>query len=219
MPSGVCIPLMKKFLIFQFLPALMLASSLIRLEAQTSDRELDPPVLPGDRVELAISQEDDLSGNFPVDQHFIVTLPLIGDIDVRGETERSLRDKVRDGLQDELRNPSIQVRVLKRVRVLGAVIAPGIFYVDVTMSVADVLALAGGRTPAAREGAVALRRDGEVMTTDVFVDTVFSDLAVRTGDELLILERSWLDRNLAPVVTGISATVSVLLALLIGGGG
>ena len=84
MPSGVCIPLMKKFLIFQFLPALMLASSLIRLEAQTSDRELDPPVLPGDRVELAISQEDDLSGNFPVDQHFIVTLPLIGDIDVRG---------------------------------------------------------------------------------------------------------------------------------------
>jgi protein involved in polysaccharide export with SLBB domain len=209
---------MKKLLIVHYLPVFLLALWVIGLEAQTSDPELDPPVLPGDHVELRISQEDDLSGSFPVDQHFIVTLPLIGDINVREETERSLRAKVREGLQEQLRNPSIQLRVLKRVRVLGAVIAPGIFYVDLTMSVADVVALAGGRTPAAREGAVALRRDGQVLMTDVFIDTLFSDIAVRTGDEILILERSWLDRNLGPVVTGISATVSVLIALLLSGG-
>jgi len=219
MRSGIRIPPMKKLPIFQCLLVFVLALPLVGLEAQIPEPEVDPPVLPGDHIELQIPLEEDLSGSFPVDQHFIVTLPLIGDINVRGETERSLRAKVREGLQEEIRNPSIQVRVLKRVRILGAVIAPGIFYVDLTMSVADVLALAGGRTPAAREGAVSLRRDGEVMTSDVFVDTLFSDLAVRTGDELLILERSWLNRNLGPVVTGISATVSVLIALLISGGG
>ncbi len=174
----------------------------------------DPPVLPGDLVSLEVWREEELTGEFLVDQHFLVTLPLIGELDVRGETELSLRSRVRTLMQVELLNPSIQVFVLKRVRVLGAVIEPGIFHVDATMSVADALASAGGRTPTAQQGRVILRRDGELSEIDVFEDDRLSDLAVRTGDELLVPEKRWLERNLGPVVTGLTATAALIFAIL-----
>jgi len=100
------------------------------------------------------------------------------------------------------------------VRVLGAVIEPGIFHVDATMSVADALASAGGRTPTAQQGRVILRRDGELSEIDVFEDDRLSDLAVRTGDELLVPEKRWLERNLGPVVTGLTATAALIFAIL-----
>jgi len=193
-------------------PGGLLAQSQAQSQAQVEAP--DPPVLPGDVVSLEVWREEELTGWFLVDQHFLVTLPLIGEIDVRGETELSLRARVRSLMQVELRNPSIQVFVLKRVRVLGAVIEPGIFHVGATMSVADALASAGGRTPTAQQGQVRLRRDGELFDIDVFEDARLSDLAVQTGDELLVPEKRWLERNLAPVVAGLTVTTGLVFAIL-----
>ena len=193
---------------------LVLVAAPAEVPAQAQGTAADPPVLPGDLVSLEVWREEDLTGEFLVDQHFLVTLPLIGELDVRGETELSLRERVRLLMQKELLNPSIQVLLLKRVRVLGAVIEPGIHYVDATMSVADALALAGGRTPSARAGAVTLRRGGELIEVDVFLDARLSALAVQTGDELLVPEKSWLERNLGAVVTGLSATAGIIFAIL-----
>ena len=184
------------------------------LLAQAQDVTPDPEVLPGDLISLEVWREEDLTGEFLVDQHFLVTLPLIGELDVRGETELSLRDRVRGLMQAELLNPSIQVLVLKRVRVLGAVIEPGIFHVDATMSVADALAFAGGRTPNARQGVVSLRRGGELLEVDVFEDARLSDLAVQTGDELLVPDKAWLDRHLGPVFAGLTATAALIFTIL-----
>ena len=204
----------RPFLLSLLLVVLVLVAAPVGLPAQAQGTAADPPVLPGDLVSLEVWREEDLSGEFLVDQHFLVTLPLIGEIDVRGETELSLRVRVRELMQVELINPSIEVLVLKRVRVLGAVIEPGIFHVDATMSVADALASAGGRTPSARQGAVTLRRGGETIEIDVFEDDRLSDLAVRTGDELLVPQKRWLERNLGPVVTGLTATAGLIFAVL-----
>lgn len=173
----------------------------------------DPPVLPGDIIRLGVWREKELSGEFPVDQHGLVSLPLIGEIDVTGETELSLRARVREAMRRELREPSIEVTVLKRVRVLGEVREPGVYALDPTMSVADALAMAGGRTPLALEGQVTLRREGERIVTDVREDTRLADLTVRTGDELLVRQRSWVDRNAGALLTGGAAMVGILVAL------
>lgn len=204
----------RPFLLSLLLVALVLVAAPVGLPAQAQDTAADPPVLPGDLVSLEIWREEDLTGEFLVDQHFLVTLPLVGELDVRGETELSLREKVRELMQAELINPSIEVLLLKRVRVLGAVLEPGIFHVDGTMSVADALALAGGRIPSARPGMVTLRRGGELIEVDVLEDDRLSDLAVRTGDELLVPEKRWLERNLGPVVTGLTATAGLIFAIL-----
>jgi len=195
--------------------AVLLAIAPVGLSAQARGPEADPAVLPGDVVRLRVWREGDLTGDFLVDQHFLVTLPLIGELDVRGETELSLRARVRSMMRRELRNPSIQLVVLKRVRVLGGVIEPGILYLDATMSVADALALAGGRTSDASEGKVTLRRNGQVIETDIFEDMRLADLAVQTGDELLVPEKAWLDRNLTPVVTGLTATLGLVIAIFV----
>ena len=204
----------RPYLLSLMLVALVLVAAPVGLSAQALDTAADPAVLPGDVVSLEVWREEDLTGEFLVDQHFLVTLPLIGELHVRGETELSLRERVRLLMQAEIINPSIQVLVLKRVRVLGAVIEPGIFHVDATMSVADALASAGGRTPTAQPGAVTLRRGGELIEIDVFEDARLSDLAVRTGDELLVPEKRWLERNLGAVVTGLTATVGLTFAIL-----
>ena len=197
-----------------YLLVLMLVAVPVGAVAQAQEPAPDPLVLPGDVVSLKVWGEEDLTGEALVDQHYLVTLPLIGELDVRGETELSLRERVRSLMRVELLNPSIELLVFKRVRVLGAVIEPGIFHVDATMSVADALASAGGRTPNAQPGAVTLRRDGERLEIDVFEDTRLSDLAVRTGDELLVPERRWLERNLGPLVTGLTATAGLIFAIL-----
>ena len=196
-----------------FLLSLVLVAAPVGPPAQAQDSVADPPVLPGDWVSLEVWQED-MTGEFLVDQHFLVTLPLIGELDVRGETELSLREKVRDLMQAELINPSIRVFVLKRVRVLGAVNRPGMFHVDATMSVADALAAAGGWTPSARRGMVILRRGGELIEVDVYLDAQLSALAVRTGDELLVPEKAWLELNLIPIAMGLTTTVGLIFAIL-----
>ncbi len=196
-----------------FLLSLVLVAAPVGHPAQAQDSVADPPVLPGDLVSLEVWRED-MTGEFLVDQHFLVTLPLIGELDVRGETELSLREKVRDLMQVELINPSIGVFVLKRVRVLGAVNRPGMFHVDATMSVADALAAAGGWTPSARPGMVILRRGGELIEVDVYLDAQLSALAVRTGDELLVPEKSWLELNLIPIAMGLTTTAGLIFAIL-----
>jgi len=88
------------------------------------------------------------------------------------------------------------------------------FHVGATMSVADALAAAGGWTPSARHGTVILRRGGEVIEVDVFADAQLSALAVRTGDELLVPEKAWLELNLLPVVMGVTAQAVLIFAIL-----
>ena len=57
-------------------------------------------------------------------------------------------------------------------------------------------------------------KPGELIQIDVFDDTRLSDLAVRTGDELLVPEKRWLERNLGPVVTGFTATAALIFTIL-----
>jgi len=198
-------------------PFVMLASLFFMVPAWPAFAQApaaDPPVLAGDIIQLEVWREGGISGQYQVDQHSLVTLPLVGELDVRGETELSLRAKVRGALQRELVNPSIQLFVLKRIRVIGAVIQSGVFNLGGTMTVADALAMAGGLSPLAEEGKVTLRRDGGAEITDVRESTRLSDLAVRSGDELLVRQRSWIDRNLAAIVTGATAGVGILVALI-----
>lgn len=185
------------------------------LVAQDRAGPADPAVNPGDMIRLEVWREEEMTGEYLVDQHGLVTLPLVGEIDTRGQTELSLRALVRERMNESLWNPSIQLFVLKRVRVLGEVMEPGLFNLDATMSVADALALAGGRTPLARGGLVVLRRPGQQVETDVQTSVLLSDLDIRTGDELLVPRDTWLNQHLGAVVTGATGILTAAVILLV----
>src|SRR5262249_41877115 len=123
---------------------------LVRAQEPGSDRtapaDSSKYLAPGDRVKLEIWREPDLSGEFEVDEGGMAMLPKLGPTRVTGLTSDALKAELISRYQVYLRNPTIGVTVLHRVSVEGAVRNPGIYTVAPTMTLADVLALAGGAT-------------------------------------------------------------------------
>ena len=118
------------------------------------------PLHPGDAVRLRIWQEPELSGEFTVDEGGDVVLPKIGRVNVNGVPPEVLEQQLIESYQKFLIHSSIEVRLLRRVQVLGAVREPGLYPVDATMTISDALALAGGTTSEGNPRRVELVRDG-----------------------------------------------------------
>ena len=169
---------------------------------------------PGDRVRLKIWREPDLSGEFEVAADGSVVFPKVGPVDVREISTDSLKRLLVARYAESLRSPSVEVTVLRRVNVLGAVRNPGLYYVDPTTTVADALALAGGVSPNGKQNSFQLLRDGKRLPVEISRDTRLADSPLQPGDQLRVPERSWLARNVALVAAGLSAAAIVFSATL-----
>jgi polysaccharide export outer membrane protein len=174
---------------------------------------------PGDVVQLRIWREQDLSGEFPVDQAGDVVFPKIGVQKVTEQTPESLRDRLLEQYQRYLRNPSIEIVFLRRVTILGAVRKPGLYTIEQSVTIADALATAGGTTPEGDPDKLEVLRGGEKLLTKLSQRTRIADSPIRSGDQLFVPERTWARRNsntVAMVVTSvISAAASLAIALII----
>ena len=179
----------------------------------TSADERDK-VRPGDVIQLVVWREEDLTGEFLVDRTGSVVLPLVGEYNVLSETPERFEARVVAAFRRSIVNPSIDVTVLRRVRIMGAVTEPGLYNVDPTMSVADALALAGGRTPLGDKSRVLLNRNGEQIGSYVDVNTPIYESPIRSGDELLVPERSWFSRNVGVAIAGVSTVAAILVAII-----
>lgn len=172
-------------------------------------------IRPGDVVRLNIWREPDMSGEYIVDEAGLVIFPRVGEYRVLDDTPETLKARLLADYQQYLRNPSISIIVLRRVRIVGAVNNPGLHLVDPTVTVADALALAGGPDQNADQDRIRIIRDGVELDVDVRVDTRIADSPLRSGDQIYVPLRSWLTRN-APLVVGtMSAIVSLTIALFI----
>src|SRR5579871_3940107 len=120
---------------------------------------------PGDHVVLKVSREPDLSGDFTIDDRGVAVLPRLGEVHVTDMTPDSVRRFVINSYSKYLVDPSIDVVMTRRIAVLGAVKNPGMFQADPTVTVADVIALAGGVTPDGRVDRIELLRDGKEIVT------------------------------------------------------
>jgi protein involved in polysaccharide export with SLBB domain len=170
---------------------------------------------PGDIVRLRIWREDDLSGEFQVNARGVVTLPRLGEYDVHDETAEHLVTRLLDDYRRYLLNPSIEVTVLRRVNILGAVSKPGIYNVDPTVTIADALALAGGVTPIGNGDQIRIVREGVELSTSVSQRTLIGDSPLQSGDQIFVPERSIFKRSTAVYTTLISAAVTLTIALFI----
>ena len=169
---------------------------------------------PGDVVRVRIWREPDLSGEFTVDADGVVVFPKLGPLTVTGESGPALRDRLIAAYAEYLSHPSIEVTLLRRLQVLGAVRNPGLYPVDGTMTVTDVLALAGGTTAAGDPRRVELIRGGARVVARLAVDSPVAGSHIRSGDQLFVPERSWASRNTGVLAAIVSTGATVLLALL-----
>lgn len=168
---------------------------------------------PGDVVRLKIWREPDLSGDFLVDEHGGVVVPKLGRIQVVGLSPDSLKSQLIDAYSVYLRNPSIEVVLLRRITILGGVRNPGLYPVDPTMTLAEAYALAGGIAPEGKLNEVELVRGGQRTSYKISETTRIADTPLQSGDQLYVPTRSWLSRNTWVVTAAIGTTTTVLFAL------
>jgi len=156
-----------------------------------------------------------MSGDYAVDEAGTVIFPRVGEYHVLGDTPETLRSRLLADYQRYLRNPSIEITILRRVRIIGAVNSPGLHLVGPTLSVADALALAGGATPIGDPDKLRIFREGLQIAVDIRQNTLIRDSPIRSGDQIVVPERSWVSRNAAVVAATITGTVSLVIALFI----
>ncbi|HEX2092213.1 MAG TPA: polysaccharide biosynthesis/export family protein [Longimicrobiaceae bacterium] len=172
------------------------------------------PLRPGDMVRLRIWREPELSGDFPVDEDGVVVLPRIGPLRVAGESPARLQERLVGAYQEFLQHNSIDVVLLRRVQVLGAVRNPGLYPLDPTMTISDALALAGGPTSEGRPNRVELVRDGKRVPVKLSTNTRIASSPIRSGDQLFVPERGWLSRNPGIAAAVVTGAISVLVSLV-----
>jgi polysaccharide biosynthesis/export protein len=167
----------------------------------------------GDVIRVSIWREPDLSREHVVPPSGIVVFPKIGARTVTGRPLSEVEAELLADYREYLINPSIQIELLRKVQVLGAVSRPGVYTVDATVSLSDALAIAGGVTPSGRQDRVELRRDGEVVQVLYLTQAALGP--VRSGDQLFVTERPYLARNGGAVAAVLSGGIGLLVALLV----
>jgi protein involved in polysaccharide export with SLBB domain len=176
---------------------------------------MDPsPLRPGDILRLRIWREPDLSGDFPIDENGMATLPRLGQRPVTGVPVEQLRQQLVEEYRTYLNNPSIEITPLRRISVLGSVRTPGVYPVDPSITLGQAPNVAGGPLPESKHGVVELHRGGDERTIDLSKHPDLANLPLASGDEVYVPQRSWLSRNatwFVSTLVGVAGTTAIIL--------
>jgi protein involved in polysaccharide export with SLBB domain len=161
-------------------------------------------VRPGDLIRIDVWGQEEYSGQFQVDEAGLIHYPVIGTIDASAMTLDALRDTLRAGLEQIFTNPFITITPLFRIAVLGQVRTPGLYTVDPTLSVLDVVALAGGAAPAGDLGRIRVLRVGEETQLSFEQESLrgrsLQQIGIRSGDQVLVPRRFFTREDLYVVL-------------------
>lgn len=162
-------------------------------------------VRPGDVIKVQVWGHEELSGEFPIDENFNLLFPIIGEVNVRQMTVTQLRERIRQDLSQLFTQPFVTIVPLFRVAVLGEVVRPGLYSPDPTMTVFDLLALAGGPTRSAREREMRLIRAGDQIQVSIEPSAIaratLRELGIRSGDQLIVPRKRFTREDLGLLMT------------------
>jgi protein involved in polysaccharide export with SLBB domain len=181
--------------------------------SESARGDMQAPLHPGDRIRLKIWREPDLSGDYDVDESGQAVFPKVGPLQVTGMSSTTLKRTLVDAYARYLRNPAIEVRLLRRVNILGAVRTPGLYQVDPTMTLADAAALAGGASSDGSPDKVDLVRQGEKLPIKLSRRTRLAETPLQSGDQLYFRQRSWMSRNTGVIAGILTATAGIIVTV------
>lgn len=170
-------------------------------------------VLPGDQIALRILREPEMSGVFNVAENGEVVFPRLGTVVVSGRSAGSLQEYLHTAYAEYLRNPTIEVTVLRRVGVQGEVRKPDVYMLDPTMTLRDVIAKAGGVTDIGNPRRIFVVRDGDRVRVGQGEMARLSAIELRSGDQIFVGQKSWLERNSLAVIGTVVGVIPTLLII------
>jgi polysaccharide export outer membrane protein len=203
-------------LLRRVLPAAFLALSACATRQPLSLAPLpDRPwtVLPGDAVRVRVYREPDLSGEWPVNTRGQIFLPGLGRYTVAGLTADSLSDLLSAMYAQKLVNSVVDVGILRKLPVLGSVRNPMTYLVEPTMTVQQLLGMAGGVYSNQRNPLLTLRKGRDGTEYRITAEMRLDRLPLDEGDAIQITDPNFFTRN-ALTLTYVQLTAGVLLVVL-----
>jgi protein involved in polysaccharide export with SLBB domain len=143
----------------------------------------------GDKIKLTVFGQQDLGGDFTVDDQGLVQLPLIGQVKAAGQTIHGFEEAVTAKLADGyLRDPRVSVEVVnyRPFYIIGEVNKPGEYPYENGMNVLNAVSLAGGYTYRADDSVVYVRRKGNPAEEK---DPADQTTIIYPGDIIRVAER------------------------------
>lgn len=171
-------------------------------------------VQPGDRVAVKVYREPSLSDDVLVNPRGEIVLAKIGTVNATSVAIDALQDTLRARYAVYLRNPDVSITVLRRVVVNGEVRRPDIYFVDLSSTLRDVIARAGGITEVGNPKRVSIIREGVSIPAPHWQDDVTRAADLRSGDQVLVGMRSWFERNAFAIASTGVLVSSFVVSLL-----
>ncbi|PZU07020.1 polysaccharide biosynthesis/export family protein [Sphingomonas sp.] len=144
---------------------------------------------PGDKLQINVYGEEELSGEQQVGPDGTVTLPLIGRVKASGRAVSDVSEEIRAKLAEGfVHNPSVTVTIqtYRPFYILGEVNTPGQYEYAQGMTVLSAVARAGGFTYRAKKSEVFVKHEGGSAEERV---KLTGDLPIRPGDTIRVGER------------------------------
>ena len=143
----------------------------------------------GDKVHVAVFNEDNLSGDYTIDPTGRITLPLAGPVTAAGMTVPQLQAAVVKTLENGfVQNPNVTVTAvdLRPYYILGEVNKPGKYSYTPDLTVMQAVATAEGFTYRADSDAVYVRHRSDPSEKEL---SLTATTAVLPGDTIRIAQR------------------------------
>lgn len=144
----------------------------------------------GDVLDIAVFEVEELSKTAAVGAAGRISLPMLGEVPVAGLTTREIETDLEQRFAVKyLNDPQISVSVKEfrsqPVSIIGAVDRPGVYQLQGSRRLIEVLALAGGFAPDVGDVITISRRSNETIeATDFLKASLPSSLAADLGAEL-----------------------------------
>jgi protein involved in polysaccharide export with SLBB domain len=171
-------------------------------------------VQPGDQIGMKVFREPEFTDTFLVGLNGEVVLPRLGRVYVADRTAGELQENLRERLAVYLRNPTVEIVVLRRIGVHGEVRRPDLYMVDLTVTLRDVIAQAGGLTPQANPRRIYVVRDGERVPFAERDAAQVATAELRSGDQIVVGQQSWIQRNPVGAASGVVSLVIAAIPLI-----
>lgn len=152
----------------------------------------------GDRVEVTVYREDDLTGTYEIDPSGVLTFPLIGELQVSGLRIDELIELLTTKLRKYLISPQVRVSraegTIKSISVLGRVMEPGAFDFSPGLTLMRLISQAGGFGLSANKRKVRLvrmingKKESSIINTQKIIKGDAQDPALKPGDMVFVAE-------------------------------
>lgn len=169
----------------------------------------------GDVLQIIVWGQEEYSGLFKVGDAGSIQYPGIGQIEVAGQNMGDITADIRGRLGQFFNAPFVTVSLQFSIAVLGEVQGAGLYPVDPTLTVLDIVAMAGGPTENGNINKIRLLRAGQSMELAFESDEVgartLQEVGLRSGDQVYVTRRGFTRQDVHTLL----ALVQIVLTTVI----